>query len=68
MRNIQFNSDGTILYIGGNENNNMNKYTLSTPWDITTISSDNTTFDLVGGFTSMRGFIFAARFYKIICC
>ena len=27
-------------------NNNMNKYTLSTPWDITTISSTPTSYDL----------------------
>ena len=47
MRNIQFHSDGTIMYIAGNGNNNMNKYTLSTAWDITTISSTPTSYDLV---------------------
>ena len=46
MRNIQFHSDGTILYVAGNGNNNMHKYTLSTPWDITTISSTPTYYDL----------------------
>ena len=65
MRNIQFNSDGTILYIGGNENNNMNKYTLSTPWDITTLSSTPTSYDLGSRFSNMRGFIFAANFTKL---
>ena len=70
MRNIQFNSDGTILYIGGNENNNMNKYTLSTPWDVTTISSTPTSYDLGNDsgssrFSNMRGFIFAANFTKL---
>ena len=48
MRNVQFNSTGTELYIGGNENNNMNKYTLSTAWDISTISSTFTTYTLGG--------------------
>jgi outer membrane autotransporter protein len=65
MRNIQFNSDGTILYIGGNENNNMNKYILSTPWDITTLSSTPTSYDLGSRFSNMRGFIFAANFTKL---
>jgi len=65
MRNIQFNSDGTILYIGGNENNNMNKYSLSTPWDITTLSSTPTLYGLGSRFSNMRGFIFAANFTKL---
>ena len=70
MRNIQFNSDGTILYIGGDEKDNMNKYTLSTPWDITTISSTPTSYDLGNDdlprrFSNMRGFIFAANFTKL---
>ena len=65
MRNIQFNSDGTILYIAGSQKNNMNKYTLSTPWDITTISSTPTSYDLGSRFSNMRGFIFAANFTKL---
>lgn len=66
MRNVQFNSTGTELYIGGNENNNMNKYTLSTAWDISTISSTFTTYTL-GGTTheDMRGFIFVANFTRL---
>ena len=39
MRNIQFNSDGTQLYIAGDENNDMRMYSLSTPYDVTTLSS-----------------------------
>ncbi len=65
MRNIQFNSDGTILYIGGDEKDNMNKYTLSTPWDITTISSTSTEYDLRSRVSDMRGFIFTANFTKL---
>ena len=65
FRNVQFHPDGSIMYIGGNDTHDIHKYTLSTPWDVRTISSDNTTFDLVGGFTSMRGFIFAAGFTKL---
>ena len=65
FRNVQFHPDGSIMYIGGNDTHDIHKYILSTPWDVRTISSDNTTFDLVGGFTSMRGFIFAADFTKL---
>ena len=46
MRNIQFNSDGTALYVAGDTNARMNKYTLSTAYDITTLSSTFSTFDL----------------------
>jgi outer membrane autotransporter protein len=65
FRNVQFDPNGSIMYIGGNGTHDIHKYTLSTPWDVRTISSDNTTFDLVGGFTAMRGFIFAANFTKL---
>ena len=65
MRNIQLHSDGTILYVAGDGNNNMHKYTLSTPWDITTISSTSTEYDLGDRVRGMRGFIFTANFTKL---
>ncbi|MDA9108741.1 autotransporter outer membrane beta-barrel domain-containing protein [Candidatus Pelagibacter sp.] len=65
MRNIQLHSDGTILYVAGDDNNNMHKYTLSTPWDITTISSTSTEYDLTSRVSHMRGFIFTANFTKL---
>ena len=65
MRNIQLHSDGTILYVAGDGNNNMHKYTLSTPWDITTISSTSTEYDLGDRVSGMRGFIFTANFTKL---
>ena len=65
MRNIQFNSDGTALYIAGDTNARMNKYTLSTAYDITTLSSTFSTFDLGSRVNNMRGFIFAANFTKL---
>ncbi len=68
-RSIQFNSDGTIFYIGGNGTDSIHKYTLSTPWDVSTLefsqsysfsaqvsSSDN---------SIMAGFIFTANFTKL---
>ena len=65
MRNIQFNSDGTQLYIAGDENNDMRMYSLSTPYDVTTLSSTFTTFDLGSRFSNMRGFIFAFNFTRL---
>ena len=65
MRNIQFNSDGTKLYIAGDENNDMKMYSLSTPYDVTTLSSTFTTFDLGSRFSNMRGFIFAFNFTRL---
>ena len=65
MRNIQFNSDGTQLYISGNQNNDMKMYSLSTPYDVTTLSSTFTTFDLGSRFSNTRGFIFAFNFTRL---
>ena len=65
MRNVQFNSLGTELYVGGNENNNMNKFTLSSAWDISTISSSFTAYSLSGDHSNMRGFIFAQKFSRL---
>ena len=65
MRNIQLHSDGSILYVAGDGNNNMHKYTLSTPWDITTISSTSTEYELGDRVSHMRGFIFTANFTKL---
>ena len=65
FRNTQFDTTGSIMYIMGNTNNNIHKYTLSTPWDVTTISSASTEYDTGSRFSNMRGFIFAARFTKL---
>ena len=65
MRNIQFNPDGTQLFIAGNQNTRMNKFNLSTAYDITTLSSSFTTFDLGSRTNNMMGFIFASNFTKL---
>ncbi len=63
-RNIQFHSDGTIMYLGGNGGDDINKYTLSTPWDITTLTLSQT-YSFSDQAEDMRGFIFAANFTKL---
>ena len=63
-RNIQFHSDGTIMYLGGNGGDDINKYTLSTPWDISTLElSQTNSFSTQA--EHMRGFIFTANFTKL---
>ena len=72
MRDIQFNPDGTQMFLTGNERNSglMQKFSLSTPYDITTLSSTTETFSLTSPSDSnlvnnLMGFIFAVNFTKI---
>ena len=65
MRNIQFNSDGTIMYLGGSSGDDINKYTLSTPWDISIITHSTTTYPISSQTVNMRGFKFTANFTKL---
>ena len=68
IRNIQFTSDGTIMYLGGNGGDDINKYTLSTAWDVSTlehITSYSVSAQTGATGTIMAGFIFAASFTKL---
>ena len=65
-RNIQFSERGTELYYAGNGSNDMHKFTLSTAWDVSTLSSSATTFDLGDDrIDNMRGFIFTSSFSRL---
>ena len=64
-RNIQFSKEGTEFYYAGNGSNNMHKFTLSTAWDVSTLSSSATTFDLGDRVGNMRGFIFTSSFSRL---
>ena len=64
-RNIQFSENGTELYYAGNGNNDMHKFTLSEAWNVSTLSSTATTFDLGTRVTAMRGFIFTSSFSRL---
>ena len=57
-RNVQFNSDGTIMYIGGSNGDEINKYTLSTAYDVSTASLSDT-YSVSSQSGRMRGFILA---------
>ena len=68
-RSIQFNSDGTIFYIGGGGSDSIHKYTLTTAWDVSTlVFSKSYSFSAQvssSGNSTMTGFIFTANFTKL---
>ena len=64
LRNIQFSSDGTFMYLGGNGGDDINRYKLPTAWDIGTITHE-TTFSISSQTGEMRGFKFSANFTKL---
>ena len=68
-RSIQFNSDGTIFYIGGGGSDSIHKYTLTTAWDVSTlVFSKSYSFSAQvssAGNSTMTGFIFTADFTKL---
>ena len=64
LRNIQLSSDGNFLYVGGNNRDNINKYSLSSPYNITSITLE-TSYSIVSETTHMRGFIFSSNFTKL---
>ena len=39
LRNAQFDPNGKIMYIGGNDSHDIHKFTLEDAWDITSLSS-----------------------------
>ena len=64
LRNIQFSSDGTFMYLGGNEGDDINRYKLPIAWDISTITHE-TTFSISSQTGEMRGFKFSSNFTKL---
>ncbi len=61
-KNLQFNSDGTVLYIAGENGDDINKLTLSTAYDTSSsslnVSQTATTYDVSAQSDNMRGFVF----------
>ena len=64
LRNIQLSSDGNFLYVGGNSGDDINKYSLSSPYNITSITLE-TSYSIVSQTGNMRGFIFSSNFTKL---
>ena len=61
-KNLQFNSDGTVIYIAGPDDDEINKLTLSTAYDTSSSSLDTsqtaTTYDVSAQSDEMMGFVF----------
>jgi len=55
-QDVKFNSDGTVIFILGTGGDGIDRWSLSTPYDISTITVANTTFTSIGG--DPRGFDF----------
>ena len=59
---MQFNSDGTVIYIAGSDYDEINKLTLSTAYDTSSSSLDTsqtaTTYDVSAQSDEMMGFVF----------
>ena len=62
---ISFNPDGTKLYTGGRSPNGVHQYSLSTAFDLSTISYDSVTFSLASQETSVRGIRFSSDGTKL---
>jgi hypothetical protein len=63
---IAFKSDGTKMYISGSTGDDINQYSLSTAWDVSTASFDSVTFSVISQATSLTGLVFSAdgtKFY-----
>jgi DNA-binding beta-propeller fold protein YncE len=55
-RDLDFNSEGTKMYMVGSANNNVSVYTLSTPWDISTAKFESRKVR-IGNNASSSGFL-----------
>jgi len=55
---IAFKSDGSKMYMVGNDNDEVYQYTLSTPWDLSTASYDSVSFSIAGEDTGSAGIAF----------
>lgn len=53
---IELKTDGTKLYVLGDTGNDINQYSLSTAWDISTASTDSKVLSLAGEDTNPRSF------------
>ena len=48
-QDVKFNSDGTVIFILGGDGNGIDRWSLSTPYDIGSITATDTTHTSIGG-------------------
>lgn len=53
---VGFKSDGTKMFVAGSSGEDINQYTLSTAWDVSTASFDNVIFETHNEETNINGF------------
>jgi 6-phosphogluconolactonase (cycloisomerase 2 family) len=56
-RSVEFNSDGTIMYVAGNTNNTVYEYDLTVAYDISTASYASKSFSMATEDTTVTGLI-----------
>jgi DNA-binding beta-propeller fold protein YncE len=57
---VTFSSDGTKMFISGDNSNNILQYTLSTAWDVSTASYASKSFSVTSQETSPYGLVFSS--------
>ena len=55
---ITFKTDGTKMYMGGNTNDTIYQYSLSTAWDVSTASYDSVSFSVSAQEATIRDIVF----------
>ena len=68
VQGIQFNNDGTKLYIIGTANNTVFQYSLSTGFDLSTASYDSVSFSVASQSTNSHGLEFNNDGTKLFVC
>jgi len=57
-KTLEFNNDGTKLFMGGNGSDTVYQYTLSTAYDLNTISYDNVSLNVSNNVSAIKGLTF----------
>lgn len=65
LYNMKFSSDGDRLVIADNSDDTIHQYTLSAPWDLSTISYDNYSYSVAVNVNSLRAIAFTDDGYKL---
>jgi hypothetical protein len=65
LETLCFNYDGSKMYIAGSDNESIYQYTLTTPWDLSTASYDESYFSLSDQSNDPKGFGFGSNGTKL---
>jgi lipopolysaccharide export system protein LptA len=61
IRSLFFKPDGTKMYVTGTSSTLISQYSLATPWNLSTASFDNITFDTASQDTNITGITFTSN-------